>query len=245
VTLGAGEVLAVRANVGGDKGIDRVDARLVASDSELGLHGRADCVDEASAKSLASQKDLATEMLAGASGTPEGKEIVKSLVVRQEGKTVTFDIGVKGDAHAQAQYVSTLAAAAIGGIKQYTASAKAAEARSTVGMIAMSLTVYAEQNGKFPASAPAVPKDVPRGAKYQSSPADWSSASWQAIHFTLDSPQYYSYAFKTAPDGRSALVSARGDLNGDGKTSSFEMKVEFDRDKHVKRGRLVVKNELE
>jgi hypothetical protein len=122
--------------------------------------------------------------------------------------------------------------------------AKTAEARSTVGMIAMSLATYAEQHGKLPASAPAVPKDVPRGAKYQSSPSDWSG-SWQAIQFTMDMPQYYSYSFKTAPDAKSAVVTAHGDLNGDGKMSTFEIKVEIAKDKQVKRGRIVVKDALE
>jgi hypothetical protein len=244
VTLGPGEVIAVRANVN-EKSIDRVDARLTATPSEFSVHGRIDCADETTAKMVVAQKDMAMDMLDGVAGTPEAKEIVKSISVRQEGKSLVVDMGVKGDAHAQAQYVSTLAAAAIGGFRQYMMASKTAEARSNVGAIAMGLSSYAEQHGKFPASAPAVPKDAPKAQPYQSSPSDWAAPSWKAIQFNLDAPQRYSYAFNTAKDGRSTTVVAHGDLNGDGKPSTFELKLDIEKDKHIKRGRLVVKDELE
>jgi hypothetical protein len=59
--------------------------------------------------------------------------------------------------------------------------------------------------------------------KYQSTLADWKS--WEPIRFSMDAPQYYQYEVRAAKDGQSAEILARGDLNGDGKTSLFRLKV--------------------
>src|SRR5262249_6048369 len=70
-------------------------------------------------------------------------------------------------------------------------------------------------------SLPAVPKTVPKAVKYQSSPDDWKP--WAKIRFEMNAPQYYQYEVKAAPDGKSADIIARGDLNGDGKQSLFKL----------------------
>lgn len=72
-----------------------------------------------------------------------------------------------------------------------------------------------------------VPKVVPRGTKVQTTAADWKA--WTALRFQMGSPQYYQYEVKAAKDGESAEVLARGDLNGDGKTSLFKLVVKVKR----------------
>jgi hypothetical protein len=75
-------------------------------------------------------------------------------------------------------------------------------------------------------SLPAVPAAVPRGVKYQSTVEDWKA--WAPIHFGLTEPQYYQYQVTAAKDGKTAEILARGDLNGDGKTSLFRLKISLD-----------------
>ena len=72
-----------------------------------------------------------------------------------------------------------------------------------------------------------MPKTVPKGVRYQSSPADWKP--WAPLRFELSVPQYYQYETKAAKNGESAEIIARGDLNGDGKTSQFKLSIEVDR----------------
>jgi len=67
--------------------------------------------------------------------------------------------------------------------------------------------------------------------KYQSTPADWKP--WAPIRFEIDSPQYYQYEVKAAADGQSCVATARGDLNGDGKTSKFELTIKKKGDRLV------------
>ena len=55
----------------------------------------------------------------------------------------------------------------------------------------------------------------------------------------MDAAQYFQYEVRAAKDGQSAEVLARGDLNGDGKTSLFRLKLQ------VKGDRLDVAPKLE
>jgi len=75
-------------------------------------------------------------------------------------------------------------------------------------------------------SLPPVPKYVPRGEKYMSAPADWKA--WTSVRFSLDHPQYFQYQVVAAKDGNHADVIGQGDLNGDGKSSSFKLTLTVD-----------------
>src|SRR5262249_30172574 len=123
---------------------------------------------------------------------------------------------------------------AVASVRRYLAQAKLAEARAVTESIAKS---YAEAVNVTPppgkpmpkkklVSLPAVPQTVPRGTRYQSAPGDWTA--WDAIHFSMGGPQYYQYEVVAAKDGQSADVIARGDLNGDGKTSEIKRTIHVD-----------------
>jgi len=45
-----------------------------------------------------------------------------------------------------------------------------------------------------------------------------------ALHFSIDDPSNYSYAYKVDDDGQSFVASAYGDLDCDGVYSTFEMR---------------------
>ena len=121
---------------------------------------------------------------------------------------------------------------AIVGVTRYLAAAKTAEARNAVGIIARNIARESEQEHASEGgttkvitlrSFPPVPADVQHGRKYLSAPSDW--APWKAIKFEMNVPQYYQYEVRAAADGQSAEVIARGDLDGNGKTSLFSLKV--------------------
>jgi hypothetical protein len=68
-------------------------------------------------------------------------------------------------------------------------------------------------------SYPPVPKTIPRGVKVQVDAKDWKA--WSGLGFQRVGSQEYQYEIVAAPDGKSAQIIARGDLNGDGKTSKY------------------------
>ena len=80
------------------------------------------------------------------------------------------------------------------------------------------------------------PAAVPKGEKYQSTPKDWATPFWQSLRFEMTMPQYYADSAVASTDGQTCTLIAEGDLDGDGKTSRFEIVVTRD----AKRDQLVV-----
>ncbi len=124
--------------------------------------------------------------------------------------------------------IGIVAALGIYGTRKYIANAKTAEARSTLGQIAKDAAAAYTRDGKLcPSASSPVPATVPRGRKYQSSPADWQAdqaahAGFACLHFSMSYPQYYQYDYQSTPSGFSVI--AHGDLNGDGVESRFEIR---------------------
>jgi type IV pilus assembly protein PilA len=147
--------------------------------------------------------------------------------------------------------VGILAVLAIYGVRKYLANAKTAEARNSLGQMgkdaatafereAMPGTVLSTAGSSAlsrqlckgaTATVPSVPADI-KGAKYQSSPAEWNKDALTAItgfaclKFSMDQPQYYMYGYNSAGGGISGstfTAVANGDLNGDGTLSTFSL----------------------
>jgi type IV pilus assembly protein PilA len=144
--------------------------------------------------------------------------------------------------------VGILSVLAIYGVRKYVANAKTAEARNSLGQIAKDAASAVEREKGSIALVPAgsvsallrsfcasatlpVPSSntVPKGQKYQSSAAEWSSGptiGWGCLKFSMDEPQYYMYnysASSTDPGTGGFIATANGDLNGDGITSAFSV----------------------
>jgi type IV pilus assembly protein PilA len=142
--------------------------------------------------------------------------------------------------------VGILSVLAIYGVRKYVANAKSAEARNSIGQIAKDASAAVEHvQGNtaivgfgstsalmraFCSSSTLVPSAVPRGQKYQSQASDWTSGSpiagWQCLNFVMDEPQYYMYGYTVSSTDATTggfLVTANGDLNGDGITSQFSV----------------------
>lgn len=77
-----------------------------------------------------------------------------------------------------------------------------------------------------PAAAPMTPAagsccKQPKG-RCTPTPADWQHPSWQALHFEIPDPHYFSYELKPTADG--FIVRAVGDLDCDGTFSRYEQR---------------------
>jgi type IV pilus assembly protein PilA len=130
--------------------------------------------------------------------------------------------------------LGVVSALAIYGVRRYLVSAKNVEAKNTVGAIARGAAAAFERDGKLCESAGPVPAKVPSGAKYQSSPSDWTAFS--CLRFSMTMPQYYQYSY--TPTSNGFVVTARGDLDGDGVFSEITQRAT------VTNGRVVVEPEL-
>jgi type IV pilus assembly protein PilA len=143
--------------------------------------------------------------------------------------------------------IGILSVLAIYGVRKYLANAKTAEARNSLGQIAKDAATAVEREkgtqtilsagstsllmrGFCASCAAMVPgaKTAIQGQKYQSTPGDWKAGDaltcWQCLKFSMEEPQYFMYGYAaTSTDAYSGgfVVTANGDLNGDGNTSSF------------------------
>lgn len=162
----------------------------------------------------------------------------------------------KADDDAPSASSSSASGDAVDPVTAYTRRAKTSEAKSTVGAIARGVVAAYEREAvsddlaaqavhKLPPSAPRTPAEVPKGKKYQSSPADWAHPGWKEIKFEMTQPQYYSYELSVAPDGKSFEVRAIGDLDGDGVTSLIALEGKVENDMVRLSTSLRVENELE
>ena len=160
-------------------------------------------------------------------------ELLKSVDVTREGSHLSGAFDLHEPPADQARDLGVMASLAISGVRKYLVKAKSAEARNAIGQIAKDYDVWWEKEDGKPRSRrkllsfPPVPKTIPRGVKYPSTPADWKA--WEPLRFSMDAPQYYQYEVKASKDGRSADVFARGDLDGDGKPSEFRLHLTIDR----------------
>lgn len=94
-----------------------------------------------------------------------------------------------------------------------------------------------------PSSRGPVPEDPMsvRGQRYQSNLADWSGSPWKELRFSIVQPQCYQYSFRAEGTGPTAqaVVTAEGDLDGDGRRSTFSVTVKPDDALSAKVGKLV------
>jgi hypothetical protein len=153
-----------------------------------------------------------------------------------------LDLAASGSGGAVA-VVGALAVIGIFGVRSYLGSAKASEAKNTIGAIARGVVGAYEREDlsgghKLCPSAPPVPAAVPRGTKVAASVdagVDYQHPSWDCLRFAMSMPQYYQYEYRVGgpykgparggPDAgpEGFEISAEGDLDGDGVTSLFTM----------------------
>ena len=125
------------------------------------------------------------------------------------------------------------------GVRKYIANAKVAEARNALGQMAKD-AVMAYEGGEPRRLCPSATAKVPvdwqmiSARKYQSTTAEWNAdearnAGFSCLKFEMSAPQYFQYGYAATATG--FVITARGDLDGDGQLSTFtiEGKLEGDR----------------
>jgi hypothetical protein len=212
---------------------------LLAGQAQLPNDAAADALDKKVSMGRAQAKLLTQAM----SGDASMARLLDAVHIERRGSSFHVRFELLGAPAEQARDLGAVAALGVHGARKYMLNAKAAEARVILGQITKSyqasLVVPAGAKPKAPKkllSLPAVPAAVPRGARYASSADDWKP--WAAIQFQLDQPQYFQYEVVAAKDGKNADVLARGDLDGDGVTSLYRLKIQLD----PKTGQLTAQN---
>jgi type IV pilus assembly protein PilA len=233
--LGLGDAEYATWNVDLGEGDAKARGSLMLSPERFRVALELDLEDERTARQLERAANEARTDLVGKEGE-EAKalgRILGALDVKRTGRQVSVVFELREPPREQVRDLGTLAALGTFAVRRYLVNAKAAEARNTVGQIARDIAIDWEREDGKPRSKrrlvsyPAVPKAVPRGVKYASTPADWKP--WAPLRFAMEMPQYFQYEVRAVNGGEGAEVIAHGDLNGDGKVSTFKMEVRIDR----------------
>lgn len=104
--------------------------------------------------------------------------------------------------------------------------------------IGVAAVAFCEANDRFPSSAPLTPAAPPRGGKATDPPGTWDGPTWSALAFRPAPegvPHAYAFSFES-PGGSTFVSQARGDLDGDGLLSTFEVRGEQHRTGNGKPG---------
>jgi type II secretory pathway pseudopilin PulG len=142
-----------------------------------------------------------------------------------EGKSMMATVGVIG----------VMAAVAVPAFMKYNRRSKTIEATLNTRRLADAAYNYAlsHKGQRFPASTPWTPARACCGSPGDKCVPDakaWSAPTWKALEFAIDEPHYYQYRVTREGSGNKSklTVEARGDLDCDGKPSSFKRSVSLD-----------------
>ena len=109
---------------------------------------------------------------------------------------------------------------------------RAEEADDLLDVLSERVRTIARQTGKVPPLA-AGPTPQPACCDQADGVCDpddatWQTPGWRALGFSIDGPYRYTYSYVPAPDGKSAVVRAVGDLDCNDKRSLYEVTVTVD-----------------
>ncbi len=99
----------------------------------------------------------------------------------------------------------------------------------------------------FPAAAPLTPETVPRGKPaVDGEPDPWQHPTWRALDFRASPPGVpHSFSFQFDRSGDGFVAHAHGDLDGDGTTSTFEIRGKCEHEVATLAPGMYVESELE
>jgi type II secretory pathway pseudopilin PulG len=121
--------------------------------------------------------------------------------------------------------LGSVAAVAIPTFAREVHASRLVEPTDGLARLGAGAVAYAEANQRFPDSAPLTPSVPPRGEKEADPPGTWDGPTWQALDFRPAPegvPHAYAFAFESSSGG--FVARARGDLDGDGILSTFEIR---------------------
>jgi hypothetical protein len=126
-----------------------------------------------------------------------------------------------------AALVGSLLAVAIPTFVREMHASRLVEPIDGLARIGRNAVAYADANNRFPDSAPPTPATPPRGKKEADPPGTWDTPTWKALDFRPASegaPHAYSFSFEAPKPTEAFAARARGDLDGDGLYSLFEIR---------------------
>jgi type II secretory pathway pseudopilin PulG len=128
-----------------------------------------------------------------------------------------------------AALVGSLLAVAVPAFVRELHASRFVEPTDGLARIGVAAVAYADANQRFPDGAPLTPAVPPRGTKEADPPGTWDAPTWKALAFRPAAegvPHAYAFSFDSAGGGASFVAQARGDLDGDGLLSTFEIRGE-------------------
>ena len=109
-----------------------------------------------------------------------------------------------------------------------TAKNRSREAENLLGAIADQVATAVAVTGKVPPT-PAGPTPQPtcceQGGECHADATTWSAQGWRELQFSIDGTYRYTYQYVPDPNGQGALVRAVGDLDCNGNTSLYELRL--------------------
>ena len=126
-----------------------------------------------------------------------------------------------------AAILGSLLAVAVPAFSRDLHASRFVEPTDGLARLGESAVAYAEANERFPDSAPLTPSVPPRGTKTVDAPGTWDGPTWRALSFRPSAegvPHAYAFSFESSAGGTTFVAQARGDLDGDGVLSTFEIR---------------------
>jgi hypothetical protein len=130
-----------------------------------------------------------------------------------------------------AALLGSLTAVAVPAFSRDLHASRFVEPTDGLAQLGAAAVVYAEAAAAdapaFPDTAPLTPAAPPRGKKEADPIGTWDGATWKALSFRPSAegvPHAYAFSFERAPGGNAFVAQARGDLDGDGVLSTFEIR---------------------
>ncbi len=127
----------------------------------------------------------------------------------------------------------SLAAVAVPAFVRALSASKLTEAMdgiATISTHAVGRAALHRHEESFPPGVALTPANIPRGELVTDPPGTWDHLTWRALGFRVDTPHAFSFSFESVmdPATRTARFSAtaRGDLDGDGLASTFQVQGE-------------------
>ena len=109
-----------------------------------------------------------------------------------------------------------------------TAKSRAREADDLLEVLGERVAAHVKATGRVPpTAAPPTPRPscCEQGGTCSYDADTWSAPGWRELAFSIDGTYRFTYEYAPDPSGQSAIIRATGDLDCDGTSSTYELKL--------------------